>query len=119
MSKDILFSHVGEVIYWLFPKEYGTLDLIQTDVKYEGGVQMLGNLSAILQKYKENMNRQSELDEMLLKDLEKEEWISCLQNRATENQAMYQENGELIQQLEALLVPELTVEEAELLYQEA
>ena len=80
---------------------------------------MLGNLNTILTKYKQNMDRQRELDAMLLADLDKEEWISCLQNRATENQAMYSENGFLIEQLEELLKSELTAEEIEKLYEEA
>ncbi len=80
---------------------------------------MLGNLNTILTKYKQNMDRQRELDAMLLADLDKEEWISCLQNRATENQAMYSENGFLIEQLEELLKSELTAEESEKLYEEA
>jgi len=79
---------------------------------------MLENLSAILQKYKANMDRQGELDALLLTDLDKDEWISCLQNRATENQAMYQENGELISCLDILLEQELTKEAAEHLYEE-
>lgn len=80
---------------------------------------MLNNISLILQKYKANMDRQTELDAMLLIDLSKEEWISCLQNRAVENQAMYQENGKLIEQLESLLEQELTEETAQKLYEEA
>ncbi|MBQ9120722.1 MAG: HD domain-containing protein [Lachnospiraceae bacterium] len=72
----------------------------------------------VLKKYKENMDRQRELDELLLMDQEKEEWLACLQNRALENQRMYNENGELITALEQWLELPLNEKDAKLLYEE-
>lgn len=76
------------------------------------------NVKEILKQYKANMDRQRELDELLLTDQDKQEWIACLQNRATENQRMYSENGELINALEEWLLQSLDEETAELLYDE-
>lgn len=73
----------------------------------------------ILQKYKANMDRQSELDALLLVDQSKEEWIACLQKRAVENQKMYGENGQLILELEELLLQSLDETSAQLMYAEA
>ncbi len=76
------------------------------------------NVKEILGQYKANMDRQKELDEMLLTDQDKQSWIACLQNRAVENQKMYHENGRLIEEIERLLKQPLNEETAELLYQE-
>lgn len=75
-------------------------------------------ISEILEKYKRNMDRQRELDESLLQDREKSEWIACLQNRAEENQRMYEENGKLLDRLEELLGMSLQEETAQLWYEE-
>lgn len=72
----------------------------------------------VLKKYKENMERQRELDELLLTDQGKQEWIACLQNRALENQRMYGENGDLIEVLEKWLELPLNEKDAQLLYDE-
>lgn len=76
------------------------------------------DVSEILKQYKANMDCQRELNEKLLTDMEKVEWIKCLQNRAEQMQKMYVENGQLIQKLEQLLQNPLTEESAEILYQE-
>ncbi len=75
-------------------------------------------ITEILEKYKANMDRQRELDESLLQDREKSEWIACLQNRAVENQRMYAENGQLLDHLDTLLERPMQEEEAMLLYEE-
>ncbi len=75
-------------------------------------------LSSILQKFKENMDRQRELDVMLLQDISKVEWTACLKNRAVENQRMYAENGELIDRLLRILELPMDEEFAALLYEE-
>lgn len=72
----------------------------------------------LISKYKENMDRQRELDELLLTDQSKQDWIACLQNRAVENQKMYNENGELLDKLEKWLEQPLDEESAEVLYRE-
>ena len=51
-------------------------------------MEIQNNVSSILQKYKVHMDRQQELDELLLTDQDREAWIACLQNRAVENQQM-------------------------------
>lgn len=71
-------------------------------------MEIQNNVSSILQKYKDHMDRQQELDELLLTDQDREAWIACLQNRAVENQQMYEENGQLISALEAIQQKELT-----------
>lgn len=76
-------------------------------------------IQEILQKYKENMDRQRELDEQLLVNQSKEKWIACLQNRAVENQRMYGENTQLIQELEELLTQPLDETGAQVMYEEA
>lgn len=75
-------------------------------------------ITEILEKYKSNMDRQRELDESLLQDREKSEWIACLQNRAVENQRMYMENGQLLDCLNEFLELPLQEENAQLLYEE-
>ena len=81
-------------------------------------MEIQNNVSSILQKYKDHMDRQQELDELLLTNQDREAWIACLQNRAVENQQMYEENGQLISALEAILQKELTEDSAKELYEE-
>ncbi len=66
------------------------------------------DIGEILKKYKDNMDRQQELDKQLLTDQSRDEWIACLQNRAVEIQKMYIENGQLIQDIDFLLEQPLT-----------
>ena len=81
-------------------------------------MEIQNNVSSILQKYKDHMDRQQELDELLLTNQDREAWIACLQNRAVENQQMYEENGQLISALEAIQQKELTEDSAKELYEE-
>lgn len=77
------------------------------------------SISEIFTKYKENMDRQQELDEQLFNDCSKEEWFECLQKRAVENQRMYKENELLIQELEKFLENDLEEKSVQGLYAEA
>ncbi len=72
----------------------------------------------LLANYRKNMDEQQELDELLLADMGKSEWIQCLQKRAVRIQEMYVENGELIECLEKILLLPLTEESADELYKE-
>lgn len=76
------------------------------------------DISKILKKYKENMDRQQELDRQLLVNRDRDAWTACLQNRAVEIQRMYVENSQLIQNLEHILKQPLTEAFAEQLYTE-
>ena len=75
-------------------------------------------ISEILKQYQHNMDRQQELDRLLLKDQSKEEWIDALTNRAAENHAMYEENGDLLRKLELFLQKPLDSEKALLWYED-
>lgn len=79
---------------------------------------MTKDITQILEKYKCNMDRQHELDKSLLQDMDRTEWIECLQERAVENQKMYIENGELLDSLMKLLDIPLQDDTAESLYKE-
>lgn len=68
--------------------------------------------------YRKNMDRQCELDELLLTKQSTEDWILGLKNRSEEMQAMYAENEQIIQKIEVLLSGTLTPEQAEILYEE-
>ena len=75
-------------------------------------------ISEILKQYQHNMDRQQELDRLLLKDQSREEWIDALTNRAAENHAMYEENGDLLRKLELFLQKPLDSETALLWYED-
>ena len=75
-------------------------------------------ISEILKQYQHNMDRQQELDRLLLKDQSREEWIDALTNRAAENHAMYKENGNLLRKLELFLQKPLDSETALLWYED-
>ncbi|MBQ7919639.1 MAG: HD domain-containing protein [Lachnospiraceae bacterium] len=75
-------------------------------------------LKEILLKYKQNMDRQRELDEKLLDVMDKDAWKMHLINRASETQRMFTENGELIDSLLAVLEQPMDYELAALLYEE-
>ncbi len=72
-----------------------------------------------LKKYTDNMMRQRELDDLLMTQDSKQEWIACLQNRSVEIQRMFVENGKLIEELEEWLHLPLDEETASVLYEES
>ncbi len=76
-------------------------------------------LKRLLEAYKQNMNRQQELDTSLLSGQSKEEWIASLKRRAGQMHSMYSENRTILEQLEDLLAITLTSETANQLYLEA
>lgn len=75
-------------------------------------------IKEILKQYKKHMDEQAELDALLLSDMDKREWIQCLQNRAIRIQEIFVENGILIEKLDELLLLPLTEESAAELYKE-
>lgn len=81
-------------------------------------MQTAERIGEILSIYKKNMDRQNELDSLLLSVKDKEEWIGHLKKRAVENHKMYTENGELLDEFEQLLAQSLNADEINRLYDE-
>ena len=76
-------------------------------------------LKKLLEDYKQNMNRQQELDTSLLSGQSKDEWVASLKARAQQMHSMYSENRAILTQLDDLLSIALTPETANQLYHEA
>lgn len=72
----------------------------------------------LFRDYKKNIDRQHELDEMLLIEQSKQDWILGLKKRTEEMQIMYVENEQILQKLEDILSKPLLPEYAEILYEE-
>lgn len=72
----------------------------------------------LFRNYKKNMDRQHELDEMLLIEQSKQDWILGLKERTEEMQIMYEENEQILQKIEDILSKPLLPEYAEILYEE-
>lgn len=79
-------------------------------------MEIRNNVSEILKKYMDNMDRQKELDKTLLTVQNKEDWIACLKNRAVKNQSMLEENNRLIHELDLFLQDPFDKEGAQLLF---
>lgn len=82
-------------------------------------MEIRNNVSEILKKYMDNMDRQKELDKTLLAVQNKEDWIACLKNRAVENHNMLVENDRLIHELDLILQEPFDKEGAQLLFDSA
>lgn len=75
-------------------------------------------IKGLINEYKANMDRQTELNDKLLENLERDEWIACLQQRAKEVNEMFQRNQEIIEEMEHFLAGQLDDKSAEVLYDE-
>lgn len=78
----------------------------------------MDKLKVLLQEYKQNMDRQQELDASLLVEQSREQWVDSLKKRAKKMHLMYKDSQEILDQLDKQLSTLLTLEDAERLYLE-
>lgn len=69
-------------------------------------------------RYKENMDRQHTLDEVLMTENKKDNWIPAMKKRSEEMLVIYEENEQIIQKMKVYLEEPLSPEYAEVLYEE-
>ena len=79
----------------------------------------MGKISDVLEKYCRNIDKQRELNDVLLADLEKTEWVEKMRNRSASLRSLTEDNVRITAEVSAMLEEKLSEEEYEELLKNA
>ena len=79
----------------------------------------MGRISELIGKYCKNIDKQKELNDSLLEELEKDEWTQKMRDRSMLLRKLSEDNARLTADLEEILKADLSKEEYEELYDRA